>query len=68
MAAHSIVTTSIAMASIAVLGQLSPINNLKRTICRQRAANLKFPANPRSLLEIYIIGSFAPTKKKEQFP
>ena len=64
MAAHSTVTRSIAMASTAVLSQLSPINNLKGTVCRQRAADLKFPANPRSLLEIHITGLFALTKKK----
>ena len=46
---------------------LPPINNLKLTVCRQRAENLEFPANPRSLPEIHITGSFALTKKKEQF-
>ena len=45
MAARSIVATSIAMASTAVLSQLPPINNLKGIVCRQGAANLKFPAN-----------------------
>ncbi|CAF3940872.1 unnamed protein product [Rotaria sp. Silwood2] len=64
---HSIVATSIATASTAVLSQLLPINNLKRTVCRQRAANLNFPANPRSMSEIQITGSFTLTKKKEQF-
>ncbi|CAF4066369.1 unnamed protein product, partial [Rotaria sordida] len=64
---HSIVATSIATTSTAVLSQLPPINNLKRTICRRRAANLNFPANPRSISEIHINGSFALTKKKEQF-
>ncbi|CAF2568047.1 unnamed protein product [Rotaria sp. Silwood2] len=67
MAAHSIVAISIATASTAVLSQFPPINNLKRTICRRRAANLNFPANPRSLSEIHINGSFSLTKKKEQF-
>ncbi|CAF0950737.1 unnamed protein product [Rotaria sp. Silwood1] len=67
MATHSIVATSIGTASTAVLSQLPPINNFKRTICRQRAANLNFPANPRSISEIHINGSFALTKKKEQF-
>ena len=47
MATHSIVATPIATASTAVLSQLPPINNLKRTVSRQRAANLNFPANPR---------------------
>ena len=67
MAAHSIVATSTVIASTTVLSQLPHISNLKRTVCRQRAANLKFPANPRSLSEIHISGSFALTKKKEQF-
>ncbi|CAF1069932.1 unnamed protein product, partial [Rotaria sordida] len=63
---HSIVATSIATASTAVFSQLPPINNLKRAVCRQRAANLNFPANPRSMSEIQITGSFTLTKKKEQ--
>ena len=63
MATHSIVAT----ASTAVLSQFPPINNLKRTVSRQRAANLNFPANPRSISEIHITDSFALTKKKEQF-
>ncbi|CAF2853590.1 unnamed protein product [Rotaria sp. Silwood2] len=67
MATHSIVATSIATVSTTVLSQLPPINDLKRTICRRRAANLNFPANPRSISEIYINGSFALAKKKEQF-
>ena len=65
MAAHSIVATSTVIASTTVLSQLPHISNLKRTVCRQRAANLKFPANSRSLSEIHISGSFALTKKKE---
>ncbi|CAF1305710.1 unnamed protein product [Rotaria sordida] len=60
---HSIVAT----ASTVVLSQLPPINDLKRAVCRQRAANLNFPANPRSMPEIQITGSFTLTKKKEQF-
>ncbi|CAF2682034.1 unnamed protein product [Rotaria sp. Silwood2] len=64
---HSIVATSIATASAAVLSQLPSINNLKRTVCRQRAENLNFPANPRSMSEIQITGAFTLTKKKEQF-
>ena len=67
MATHSIVATSIATASTAVLSQLPPINNLKRTVSRQRAANLNFQANLRSISEIHITDSFALTKKKEQF-
>jgi hypothetical protein len=67
MAIHSIVATSITAASAAVLSQLPPINNRKRNVCRQRAANLNFPTNPRSISEIYITGSFALPKKKEQF-
>ncbi|CAF3007958.1 unnamed protein product [Rotaria sp. Silwood2] len=67
MATHSIVATSIATTSTTVLSQLSPINDLKRTICRRRAANLNFPANPRSISETHINGSFALTKKKGQF-
>ncbi|CAF3150838.1 unnamed protein product [Rotaria sp. Silwood2] len=67
MTTHSIVATSIATASTTVLSQLSPINALKRTICRRRAANLNFPANLRSISEIHINGSFALTKKKGQF-
>ncbi|CAF4568449.1 unnamed protein product [Rotaria sp. Silwood2] len=67
MATHSIVATSIATTSTTVLSQLSPINDLKRTICRRRAANLNFPANSRSISETHINGSFALTKKKGQF-
>ncbi|CAF1611673.1 unnamed protein product [Rotaria sp. Silwood1] len=52
MTTHSIVATSLATASTALLSQLPPINNLKRTACRQRAANLNFPTNPRSISEI----------------
>ena len=63
MGTHSIVATT----STAVLNQLPPINNLKHTVSRQRAASLNFPANPRSISEIHITDSFALTKKKEQF-
>ena len=66
MATRSTVATSIAMASIVVLSQLPSINTLKRTVYRQRAANLKFPTNPRSLSEIHLTDSFSLTKKQEQ--
>ncbi|CAF3486546.1 unnamed protein product [Rotaria sp. Silwood1] len=64
MATHSIVATPIATVSAAVLSQLPPMNNLNRTVCRQRAANLNFPVNPLSISEIHITGSFGLTRKK----
>ena len=67
MATQSIVATPIAMASTAGLSQFASINNLKRTVCGQRAPNLKFPANLRSLSEIHITGLFSLTKEKKQF-
>ena len=60
MVTHSIV----AIASTTALSQFLPTNSLKRTVCRQRAANLKFPGNPRSLSEIRITDSFTLTKEK----
>ena len=64
MATHSIVATSITTACAVVLSQLPLINNLKRTVGRQRATNLNCPTNPRLISEIHITESFALYKVK----